>query len=409
MTEINEHLLIRPDWKNPILYRRKWQTGISSALDGNEVRSALLTWPRRTLAYSILSKGFAESSYIRRKMHKNLHNVWGVPFWQDKTVLTSQASSGQNILNIKSTVDRNFEVGGSCILLSPNDLSLYDAGVIVAGGLSPSQITLEEDLAHTWPPYTEVYPVLKARIKTGQTLNVITSRMVETGIEAVEEYDDGIVRNIGDADSFPDYKGFYVFDRTPNLKDGGQKFFHPYDSLFFLGKSYSMSHYIETALGLQANHLAPDKSEIQSILDFFDYQMARLGSFWIPTWQEDLRVTQAFGAGATTLEIESVEFYDYWLGTKTGMHAVFMWPGEAPIYKEIVDSSHPMTDPATITLDEPIGRACSSQELPRLLASFLLFCRFDHDEIEVKYVTDMIGETDLSFRTILDEVPMGES
>jgi len=60
-------------------------------------------------------------------------------------------------------------------------------------------------------------------------------------------------------------------------------------------------------------------------------------------------------------------------------------------------------------LDEPIGRACSSQELPRLLASFLLFCRFDHDEIEVKYVTDMIGETDLSFRTILDEVPMGES
>jgi len=60
-------------------------------------------------------------------------------------------------------------------------------------------------------------------------------------------------------------------------------------------------------------------------------------------------------------------------------------------------------------LDDPIGRACSNHELPRLLASFLLFCRFDHDEIEVKYVTDMIGEANLSFRTILDEVPIGES
>jgi len=407
MTEIIEHLLIRPDWKNPILYRRRWQTGISSALDGNEVRSGLFTWPRRTLAYSILSKGFTESSYIRRKMHKNLHNVWGVPFWQDKTLLTSQASSGQKILSVKSTADRNFEVGGSCVLLSSEDLGLYDAGVI--GVLEPSQITLEENLAHTWPSYAEVYPVLKARIKTGQTLNVITSRMVETGIEAVEEYDDGIVRNIGGADSFPDYKGFCVFDRMPNLKNGSQKFFHPYDSLFFLGKSYSMSHYTETALGLQANHLAPDKSEIQSILDFFDYQMARLGSFWIPTWQEDLRITQAFGAGATTLEIESVEFFDYWLGTKTGMHAVFMWPSGDPVCREIVASSSSTADPATITLDEPIGRVCSSQELPSLLASFLLFCRFDHDEIEMKYVTDMIGETDLSFRTILDEVPTGES
>jgi len=399
MTTINEYLLIPPNWANPVVYRRRWQTTLTSSLKADESRSALLTWPRRTLSFTPLTKNFTESAYIKRKLHKGLDGVWGIPFWIDQTVLTSQANNGDNHLHVGSTLYRNFEVGASCILIKTvNRLPVSEVRVI--GSLSDTQIGLATNLGATWIIGTEVYPLIKARIKSGQVINLLGSRFSQMEIEGVEEFDDGIIRHIGGVSGFPTYKGYPIFDIQPDWAEQGEfSLVNPYDQLSYFGKSIALSEYDETELLLKLNFLERQKSDIQRILDFFDSRMGRWGNFWTPSWQSDIRVTAAFGSGDNHLHIEDIEFLDCWLDTGAGTYITMLFPDGTRINRQVIAAP----SSTTLTLDNLIGKACLGSSLDRLLVSFLLFGRFNQDEIEVGYLTDAVGKLNLTFQTLFSE------
>lgn len=394
MTTINEYLLIRPDWGSSFFYRRAWKNALLISLTGIEQRSSLFTWPRRTLNFSILFDTYGQGAYLKRKFFKNLHNVWGVPFWEDKTTLTSQANFGQKILNVGSTQYRNFEVGGTCLIMQSENA--FEAGEV--DSFSSSQITLKENLVNTWGSGLEVYPVMKSRIKSGQGIEMLTSRIGRLNIEAMEEYDDAITRHIGDASSFPTYGGISVFDLWPNWGKVELKFFHPYDWLFYLGKGITLSHYNESALGLKAEYLELTKEEIQKALDFFDAQMGKWGFFWLPSWQEDIRITEPFGAGDTILTIQDIDFASYWLNTGAGNRIFIIWPDKSYVCKQVIGAP----TSTTISLSGAVGKACSLNELSSLQVSFLLLSRFDHDEIEVEYLSDEKAHINFSFFSLYE-------
>ena len=453
-TTINEYLLIPPNWANPVVYRRRWQTTLTSSLKADESRSAIFTWPRRTLSFTPLAKNFTESAYIKRKLHKSLDGVWGVPFWMDRTVLTSQANSGDNHLHVGSTLYRNFEVGASCILIKMvNGLPVSEVRVV--GSLpSDAQINLATNLGATWIAGTEVYPLIKARIKSGQVINLLGSRFSQMEIEGTEEYDNsdevigsnalnytcilshlsaagnkpitggswatywtlagssgaswvnatiyfpGVTRRIGNASGFPTYKGYPIFDIQPDWAEQGEfSLINPYDQLSYFGKSVALSEYDETELLLKLNFLERQKSDIQKVLDFFDSRMGRWGNFWTPSWQSDIRVTAAFGSGDNHLHIEDIEFLDYWLDTGAGTYITVLFPDGTRINRQVIAAP----SSTTLTLDDFIGKACSGSSLDGLLVSFLLFGRFNQDEIEVGYLTDAVGKLNLTFQTLFSE------
>jgi len=390
VTVVNEYLLIPPDWGNSFIYRRKWQTSIQSAINGIEKRSALLTWPRRTLSYYLSTQNYSSSNLLKRKLYKNLHNVWGIPFWQDKTKLTSQALSGSAILNVQSTQNRNFEVGGSCLLYGSENL--YEVKII--SSFTNTEILLSSNLAITWPIRTEVYPILKGRLKTDIGLDMNTSVLAEMQIEAMEEYDDTVTRQIGDVSGFSFYKGYPLFDLEPSWGKVSQTFIHPYNWNFYLGKGITLSYFNETDFGLKMDHVIKEKSNIQKYLDFFDGQKGRWGGFWIPSWQFDIKITEPFLATAFQLAIEPMDFPGYWLNTNAGAHLIIFWPDGSYACDGIIDASSML-----LTLDEEIGKACLASEISHLLVCFLYFARFTQDEIQVEYVTDELAKTSLSFQT----------
>ena len=390
---IDEYFLIEPDWKKSVSFRKKWRTSIQTAITGGEKKSALFGWPRRSLLYAASALSPAEANHIKRKLFKNLHNIWGVPYWQDRTVLTARAFTGQNILNVGSTVNRNFEMGASCVLLESRDS--YEAHPIDA--IADTSIILRENLTSTWPAGTEVYPLLKARLKATQKMRTITSAIGDIQIEAAEAYDDGILRAAGDIAGFPVFREIPVFDIEPNwINPIDQEFLHPCELLAFYGKEYSESNYTETDLRLRAQYLFDSKSEIQAYFAFFDEMMGRWGAFWVPSWQDDIVVTAAFEANATTFIIENIEYADYWLDNDvTGRYLFFLFPDGTQAYRKI------MTAPSgtSITLGSEIGKACSAGELGALLVSFLYLVRFDQDEAEIKYDTEDVGTAEISFKT----------
>ena len=390
MTVVNEYLFIPPDWGNSFIYRRKWQTGIQSTINGIEKRSALLTWPRRTLSYYLSAPDYSTSNLLKRKIYKNLHNVWGIPFWQDKTKLTSQALSGLDMLHVQSTLNRNFEAGGLCVLYGSE--ILYEVKTILS--FTDEEIVLSSSLAITWPIGTEVYPILKGRLKTDIGLDMNTSTMAEMQIEAVEEFDDTTVKRIGDASEFLVYKGYPLFHLESDWGKVNQTFIHPYNWNFYLGKGTTLSYFNETDFGLKMDHVIKEKLNIQKYLDFFDGQKGRWGGFWVPSWQFDIKITDPFLATAYQLAIEPMDFPDYWLDTKAGAHLIIFWPDGSYACAGIIDASSML-----LTLDEEIGKSCSASELSRLLVCFLYFARFNQDEIQIEYLTDEIAKASLSFQT----------
>lgn len=396
MTDVNEYFLIPPDWAKPVLFRKQWRTGLQNSLKDNEKRSALFTWPRRALSYDAMALEYAETAYIRRKIYKNLHNVWGIPYWQDRTALTAEAASGQAVLAVESTQYRNFEVGALCILSAQKNS--YEVGTIQS--LTADQITLTANLNSTWPVNTDVYPILKCRIKTGQKFNSLSARLGKIAIAAQEAYDE-ITRHTPNIDDFPTYKSWPIFNILP---DWGQpvdtSFLHDHELLFFLGKTYSTSHWEETAFRFDAGYMADGKAEIQRFLDFFDVHKGRWGNFWRPSWVSDIVITAPFEADAVELTIDPIEYPDYWLDQKAGSHIMLLWPDDDLVCRGVVRASS-----NTISLNYPTGRACTAEQLPQLLVSFLTLCRFNQDEIEAKYLTDSVANIKLSCRTTLLEIP----
>jgi hypothetical protein len=391
---IDEYFLISTPPRAGSL-KKKWITTILTSITGDEQRFALLTWPRRTLTYNFSPLDKSDLNYVNRVLFKNLHKTWGFPFLQDKTLLTSTASSGQKILNIGSSSFRNFEVGAPCIILESR--SSYEVGTIDV--LAETQITLKDNLAQAWPAGTPVYPVLKAKISAEEEIAISNSRTGGISIMAAEDYDGDITRHVPDISMFQLYKDAPVFNFRPKTGALKQRLSHPYDYLDYLGKSYSESNWIETGISLRGAYLARTKETIWQYLDFFDAHKGRWGNFWIPSFQRDIVVTEPFLGTDTVLTIEPIDYPDYWDDSETARYVVFRWPDDTIICREIVDCGSD-----TITLDSVIGKSCDNPGI--LLASFLLFGRFDIDEIEINYSEfDSQAAAEISFRSLPLETP----
>jgi len=390
---VDEYFLLEPT-KNSFQFKKRWWTSIQTGLDGTEQRSSLITWPRRSITAKYFAKTYDELNYLKRILFKSLHLTWGIPFWQDKTTLISQASSGLKILNVGSTLYRNFEVGSLCILFQ--SITSFEVGEI--DSFTETQITLVTNLSSTWPVGTKVYPLLKSRIEPQQEIDLLDPARGGIAITSYEEFDEDIERHVPNIDDFDVYLGLPIFHFKPRHNQLKQILYHPYSHLSFLGKSYKFTHYDETILPLEGEYVIIGREMVNQCLDFFDYHKGRWGEFWLPTHQRDIVISEPFDSDDVTFTVEPIEYPTYWSGKKASHYVVFQWPDDTLICREIVGASG-----NTITIDSALGIASNSPN--KIIVSFLLLGRFDMDEIEMKMNYSLIemGFTTLRFLSLLQE------
>ena len=197
MTTIATYFTLPPDWAEGVKYSRAWRTSISATAQGVEQRSALWTWPRRSLEYTVAGLSYGESAYMKRKFYQGQGAIYGVPLWTSKTTLSSEATAGQSMVVVVAATGSEFVVGGQLILLG-SDPDTYELGEIeVFFVLDPGPpdytpilgILLKGNLAATWPAGTLVCPVLPCRIRAEQQVEALTAEVVKTVIEAEEAFE----------------------------------------------------------------------------------------------------------------------------------------------------------------------------------------------------------------------------
>lgn len=390
---VDEYFLLKPATKG-YSFKKRWMTTMLISINGDEQRSAIFTWPRRSIEMNILPSNAGDLNYLKRILFKSLHLSWGFPFWQDRTTLTAQASSGQKNLAVVSTNYRNFEVGTLCLLFSSR--SSYEVGKIAS--FTPTGIVLVDNLSTTWPVGTEVYPLMKAKIQAQQEIGLRTPSIGNIQIVAMEDYDGEITRHTPSISGFPTYSSIPVFNLRPRAEKLKQMLYHPYDYLSFFGKSQNESNWDETSLPLEGEYILLGRSNIWAFMDFFDYHKGRWGNFWLPTWEKDIVVNTPFGSGDSVLTIDPISYPEYWDGSESARFIHIRWKDGTCVYREIIDN-----DATTITLDSAVGKACADPS--ELIVSFLLMSRLDIDEIAINYVDINTGIADLRFQSLPMETP----
>ena len=179
--------------------------------------------------------------------------------------------------------------------------------------------------------------------------------------------------------------GHPFFLRAPDWSTPIQNMFNRDTQVFRdTGFSISWTYFDQARLGFKAEYLLTDRTAIRAVEDFFDARQGRLGAFWVPSWQADLRVTAPIEVGDRDITVANFDYGDYWGGDLvSGRFIHFYTPsGESYVYgiRGISDT--------VVRVDEPygVGFDCPEEHLGALLTSYLYLVRFDQDKLDISHI-----------------------
>lgn len=158
LVQPSDYLLYQIDWSTQPVLKRSWYSNILIGMKGNEQRSMLRTLIRHSLSFTMCSMEESMTNELKRKIYKNLHNVWGVPVWPYEMKLTGNVAIGATTLNVESTVGREVVSFGKVFI--GNHLS-YD--IVTPISVTGTTISLSGELpTKTMASGKKIYPLMRA-------------------------------------------------------------------------------------------------------------------------------------------------------------------------------------------------------------------------------------------------------
>lgn len=158
LVQPSDYLLYPIDWSVEPKLKRTWYTSILVGMKGNEQRSMLRTLIRHALSFTLCSREEVMTNELKRKLFKNLHNVWGVPVWPCEMKLTSSVAIGATTLNVDSTIGKEIVSFGTVFIGNYNS---YD--LVTPVSVTATTIALSTALpTKTWASGRKIYPLMRA-------------------------------------------------------------------------------------------------------------------------------------------------------------------------------------------------------------------------------------------------------
>lgn len=372
------YLTVRPR-KQTVAH--SWKTSILRTAPGEEFRSSLFTWFRLDSKLSWVKSLDAETNWFRRNLSKYKHKIWGIPVWNDLTVLSADAAAAQLEIPCVDTTNRHYYKGRNVILIDKTDHTNYEVAVI--NSLTANTIGASNLLASTWDKDTTyVCPVYDCRLGSGFGIKRFNSKVDSLDLNVMEDVSVVKAFTYDTPTIAATYLGHPVFEQLlQHNKDF--RMMHPNLVREGIGKSAveSWMDDDDTNLMHDFNGLLGTREDVWNVFNFFDNRMGRRGKFWMPSWNRDLYPAAAITAGATLIQVEDYEYDTLFAGNEViNRHLFIGLPDRSYVCRKITAATA-----TTITLDAAIGVPIRTNEFPFLLLSFLNLSRFGGDRIEMDY------------------------
>ncbi len=397
---VEDYFLIEPNWQSYVSLGRRWKTSFQTSLIRGEKRARLIDYPVKRLQFTILPFTAAENNYIRRKIYRARDKKFGVPIWCDMCQTTQLVDSGSgSTFTVDENDYRQFEVGGLLIFLE--DFENYEVKEISV--IDSNQFTVVGSFTGTWPSGTYVYPILQGRLQKQLTLPQDTTRgHAPISLEVIEDFDEDVTRTVYSGSGYGSYMTYKVFDLEPEYSNSPESMFEVFPIITqYLAKSLDYSYSAEGQIITKNYYQIYSRADAYELVKLFDENCGRWGEFWYPSWQDDVVITSTFIDSDTVLDVEDIEWNDYWRHNKsTGRFLYVLLPDGTEIIRKII--SFPTS--TTLEVDAAMGTTITS--LAGVISCFLYMGRFNGDELILQWATMAVCSSEVEFATINDAITM---
>lgn len=362
-----------PNWRDGYRVSYRYRTEIFTSRSGREQRRALMATPRKRVGFTITQADVVELNRFVLNHHGQEIALADAGRHVD---LVAKSGNTATVATIPAWI----AVGADIVLGGERRTVTAVSGTIV---------TLDSPAPVTALPGDPVYPCVVGRLSDSTNIRSVTDRVGEMTAELALTPGGNIPDDRGDP--YDVFNGREVFLFEPNWATPLQGSFETVSDVVDFGRGV-IETYKPVAFGArlrQAQFLFPTQRTRDQAVAFFCRMRGQLGEFYLPAWDDRLRVAAPPAAGSITIRV-----IGHYSAATTHRAVLIRAPGGERFYRRITDVEIDGTD-TVLTTDIPWPSAVD--ELIWLQAA-----RFATDEIEVECVTDQVARLQFAFRTIED-------
>lgn len=299
-------LPLTANWATEVRETLEYQTTITVANDGSEQRRSLRQRPRRTLAFDVLLAGDARREavpFISR--YQRAENRIPDPVAEAAFVLQTPATSSDTAV---ITHQPSWLVGGRYVaFIYKTQVSEYRVQTVNLSGDSAT-ISFENAFGRTWPVGTKVLPSVTGYLRSSVDSTRRTADVATASIEFAV---------------LPDGTESEVYDGLPAIAFGREMLAHrpnwtgdatetfvaeSVDLDYGRGRIRRFTPNVNPGRSFVMDFVCRDREAVLKLTSLFRHARGRRGEFVMPTWTNDLVMSQDVPTGGSSLRTTNRRF-----------------------------------------------------------------------------------------------------
>lgn len=384
---------LRPDWSQGIMERLSFRTNVLGAHDASEQLRGTRASPRRLFEFGTLASG-DERRHVQSLLWGNGAGRWQLPVWSEGVPLAASLPSGSTTVAIDAE-HRQFGAGYAVIMGE----DARDSELLTVSAATDTTLTVEPT-TRTWPAGAMVYPAAVARLAPGTSQQVFAG---DVGY-GIARFDAVQVNPMTAVAPLVTYRDLPVFDFdivTPR---------DPERSLDRVLDSFDDDLGIPFVTDLAGIPLprqtvdvtAAGRAEVAKLRGLLAWLDGMRGVLWLPTFQQDLRVTADIGSAATQITVAACNYtLDVAMALNRRDIRIETWGGDV-YHRRITACAAPGGGVELLTIDSALGAAVTVADIKRV--SFLQLVRSDSDIFELAWWTGDTVDCAFAFKGVRRDV-----
>lgn len=385
-----------PDWSDGVTEQLAWATDILQSDSLHEQRRALRLAPRREFEASNWAEG-RERQLLDLSLFGWGGRIWSLPLWHEIQLL-SVGVPADSLFIPCGTQFLDFHPDGLALLRGE---SAFQTEVVEIETVLPNGLQLKRATQQQWPALSRLYPARTAQLLETPQLLRKTDQLQEFSVRFT------LMDNSDVPAQMPAtlYREHPVFEQRPEETEDLTASFERLQKTLDSGMSHPLTVDIgNRTLPVQSWRTVLYQREQRYRFRAFLYALnGRQKAVWLPTWADDLTITQIVSAGAAAITVANVGYTRFANG-RTGRKDIRIELHNGQVfYRRIVGSAELNTEEERLAIDTALGVQIQPSEVAQV--SWLALMRLDSDTVSIEHLTDSEGvaRSQLIFRGVRDD------
>lgn len=402
----------------------EYLTNIITSYDGHEQRVRLRNKPRHYLTYDYSAMCMYDAHVLRGMLRMNQMDSWYLPMWHSVCYLTEDFIANGKQLRVDPDYMYNFEECDYIEIFIQDDYKQSGINFVrqvasYSNGIINLKKKIEKPLSKL---NTFIYPLRKVSITPQNDLNYIYSN----GSEAIINVEDlGVESRVNIPNNYltlydTDTKNFNIYNLperynnkevfrfSPQWIDDGSNKLNVEKNIFKLDNDVGDTYYdVKTKKSYDIiawDVYFEDIKKLNNIKKFFKRMCGKYKSFYMPSWVNDFQVDIDVVGSENFLFTNFDKLYQFYARNNRQKSIVIFLSDFTVIIRDIMSygvETISGVDYGKLTLSAPIGKNLSKDK-DIVMVSYLNLVRFDSDELQLNYSSNIVANSLLTFREVDD-------